>query len=213
MLMLLILYGHLLAACIALGAIVLSDLRLGARILGYRVVIPPPSRLEARAIGISLAVLWLSGAVLVAVGLLDRPDYLANPKLQAKIVLVVMLTGNAFLLHRVVFSLLERGLPVSGWSGTQRWTVAVLAALSNSQWLYAAFLGIARPWNFSKPLFEVLGWGLLWWALLTLALRFAIMLASRDQPEDRPADWIDSVKGRLSGVGGLGDYRHDFERS
>ena len=208
MLKLLVLYGHLLAVCLAIGTIVLTDLRLLARITGYHVVIPPPSRFETRVVSVALLLLCLTGSLLIAFDVGDAP--LANPKLQGKLVLVLVLIGNALVLHRHVFPRLERQSAVADWTSAQRWGVALSVGLSNSLWLYCAFLGVARPWNHQVSLAVVLLLALTLWAGATLGVRFALTLASRDEPEGS-GDWIDSMKTTLSGVQGMGAFEHDFE--
>jgi hypothetical protein len=212
---LLTVFLHLVGVCLALGMILLTDARLLARVVGYRVVIPPPSRFETRVITAALVLLTLTGLALIAYGLAARPDYLANPKLQVKLVLVATLAVNAVVLHRVVFPLLERARPVSRWTSASRWRVALSVGLSNSLWFYCAFLGIARPWNFTLPFWQVFVVAPVLWLLLTLAIRFTLTLAARDEPSGE-GDWIDSMKATLSGLtttSELGDFQHDFERS
>lgn len=206
MLKIALIYVHLLSTCVAIGMIALTDLRLLGRVFGTRVVIPTPSRLETRAIMLALLVLYATGAGLVALGLAERADYLTNQKLQAKLVLVALLTANAFVLHQVIFPLLERRAPVAHWTVGERWQVAASVGLSNSLWLYCAFLGIARPWNYTMPLGQVLAIAPVLWLMVAASVRFALAVAARDEPQAR-GDWIDSVKSSLGG------YRHDFEHS
>ena len=211
---LLVLFVHLVGVCLALGMILLSDARLLARVAGYRVVILPPSRFDTRVITAALLLLTASGVALIAYGMAARPDYLANPKLQVKLVLVLALAVNAVLLHRVVFPILERARPVSRWTSRSRWRVALWVGLSNSLWLYCAFLGIARPWNFTLPFWQVFAVAPLLWVMSALAIRFALTLAARDEPSGE-GDWIDSMKATLSGLtttSELGEFQHDFER-
>lgn len=210
LLKMLVLFAHLLGTCLALGMIALTDARLVAKVLGYRVVIPPPSRFETRAIVVALLMLVISGAGLVAFGLAENPDYLGNPKLQAKLLLVALLCANAFVLHYAVFPSLERATPVSRWSGGQLSRVSLSVGLSNGLWLYCAFLGIARPWNFTKPIGEVLLIAMGVWLALAVVVRFALVLAARNAPEGAP-DWLDSVKATLSGLGDFGGYEPRFD--
>jgi hypothetical protein len=141
----LLIYIHLIATCAAIGTIVITDLRLLAKVLGYRVVIPAPQRFETITISVALAGLYLTGGALIALGVADRVDYLANGKLQGKLILVGLLTANAFVLHHWVFPILQRSRPVSAWTRGNWVTVALAVSLSNSTWFFAAFLGIARP--------------------------------------------------------------------
>ncbi len=93
-----LLYLHLLATCAAIGTILLTDLRLMAKAAGYRVLLEPPERFEARIVTGALVLLYITGAVIVYMGVASHPDYLANQKLQAKLVLVALLTLNGLLI-------------------------------------------------------------------------------------------------------------------
>jgi hypothetical protein len=197
---LLVLFIHLLSTCLALGTIFLTDARLLGKMFGYRVVIPRPSQLDTRVITAALVALCLSGATLVFWGVQERPDYLANPKLQVKVALVALLVANAFVLHFRVFPILERGEPLAHWRPGQLNLVALSVGLSNSLWVYCAFLGIARPWNYAMMGGEVAFFGLSLWAMVAMGLRFLLALAARDEPDGDP-DWMDSVKARLGGAG------------
>jgi hypothetical protein len=156
MLSMALVFVHLLAASMALGAIVATDLRLLSKLAEDRVRIAPPNAFVARIVAVALGLLWASGLAIVALGLAGNPDYLANPKLQAKIGLVALLTANAVALHRITFPRLARGKRVARWRTGDWLAVAVPVALSNTLWLFAAFLGIARPWNHTVPLEDVL---------------------------------------------------------
>jgi hypothetical protein len=154
---LLVLYVHLLATCCALGSLLATDLRLLGRLLHQPSRIGPPNGYVTRLVGVSLAVLVASGLALIAFGLQERADLLHNPKLQAKLLLVGLLCANGWVLHRHTFRKLAKKRPPKGL--VARLKLAVPVALSNSLWLYIAFLGIARPWNFSLPLTQVLAIG------------------------------------------------------
>jgi hypothetical protein len=208
----LIVFVHLIATCMAIGVIVMTDMRLLAKLAGYRVVIPPPERFETRMIVVALSVLIVSGTAVVAMGTAANPLYLHNPKLQAKLLLVGLLCLNAFALHHITFPRLARARPVSSWSARDHLSVALPVGMSNGLWFYCAFLGIARPWNFVVPIWEVLLIALLLMLLAALGVLVALRFAARDEPQRRP-DWIDSVKARLSDRMPLGSHAHSFESS
>lgn len=200
----LLVFVHLIATCAAIGTIVLTDLRLIARAMGYRVVIPPPERLETRIVTVALLVLYVSGGTLIALGMQETSEYLANPKLQAKLLLVALLTLNAFFLHRYVFPILEQSRTVSRWSRGEWFAVASSVSLSNSIWFYCAFLGVARHWNGTVSLGFALLAGMVAWAVVFCLANALLGLASRDTPRQRP-DWIDSMKASLSDFSELRD--------
>ena len=158
-------------------------MRLMAKVVGYRVVIPPPERLETVLISASLLLLYVSGGVLIALGITGNPEYLANGKLQGKLTLVVVLTLNALVLHFRTFPILGCAQPVASWSRLQWLTVSGSVSLSTSTWFYCAFLGVARVWNFSVSVWFVLAVGLAIWALVFLAANAVLMLAAREVPQ------------------------------
>lgn len=178
-------YLHLLATCVAVGLVLAADLKLlgalwpqvwrpaGTPARPLRVA--PPSAFVSGLVCAALGMLIATGGVLVGLALAERPDALSNPKLQAKLVLVALLVANAVVLHRLTFPALTRRGGCVVRTGRDRvrlsFSVALPVSLSTGLWAYGAFLGIARPWNFSVPLVEVLAWGgaavVGLWALVT----------------------------------------------
>ena len=152
----LLVFAHLLAVSMALGAIVATDLRLLSKLAQDRTRIAPPNEFVARIVMVALLVLYATGGALVGNGLLERADYLANPKLQAKLVLVVLLTINALVLHRLTFPRLARGRRVARWHASDWLIVGVPVAVSNFLWMFVAFLGIARAWNGTMPFGDIM---------------------------------------------------------
>lgn len=204
MLKTLIVYVHLIATCAAIGTIVITDLRLAAKALGYKVVIPPPERFETRMISAALAMLYITGAIVVFMGLQANPDFLANQKVQAKLVLVALLTVNAVVLHQMVFPILGRSRPVSRWSRGDWLTVALSVSFSNSVWFFCAFLGVNRIWNGTVSIGFVLLVAAAAWLVVFLLVNVLLKVASRDEPKPKP-DWIDSMKASLSDFASLKD--------
>jgi len=199
----LLVFGHLLAASMALGAIVATDLRLLSKLSQDKVRIAPPNPFVARIVMLALLLLYATGGAILIIGLDQRPDYLDNPKLQAKIGLVIVLTLNAFVLHHVTFPRLARGRRVPRWNLVDWIVVALPVAISNFLWLFCAFLGIARPWNYSMPLRDILEIA----AALYLVVQFGVFAilgtAGRNvQPDHR--GWADRLARSLAAVGSLG---------
>ena len=203
MLHLALVFCHFLAAALALGAIVATDLRLLSKLAQDRVRVAPPNEFVARIVLVSLVVLCLTGTALVVEGVRDGQGLLANPKLQAKVVLVVLLTINAFVLHRVTFPRLARGRRIARWRALDWLAVAVPVAASNALWLYVAFLGIAREWNDAKPLAEVLAIGALVFVAVQSGIVAILIVAGRPiDPGERR--WSDVVRRALASIGDLG---------
>ncbi len=199
----LLVFAHLLAASMALGAIVATDLRLLSKLAQDRTRIAPPNEFVARIVVVALVVLYATGAAIIGQGMLEHPDYLANPKLQAKLALVVLLTVNAFVLHRVTFPRLARGRRVARWHASDWLAIGIPVGVSNFLWMFVAFLGVARPWNGTMPFDEVMAIAAVGYAV-TQAAVFAILAvaASRAEPVATPRAAF--VRRWLASLGNLG---------
>jgi len=196
---LLLLFAHLLGTSMALGAIVATDIRLLGKLADERVRIAPPNPFVMRLISMSLAVLYLTGATMIVLGLLDDPNYLSNQKLLAKLVLVLVLSINALVLHRYTFPGLARGRRVARWTFRDFLRVAVPVSLSNSLWMFCAFLGIARPWNQTVSFSFVLITAAALWLVTLAGITAILMVAAQDRTGLEP-NWIDALKRRLGAL-------------
>ena len=199
----LLVFAHLLAASMALGAIVATDLRLLSKLAQDKVRIAPPNPFVVRIVMLALLLLYLTGGAIVWQGLGERPDYLDNPKLQAKIALVVVLTLNAFVLHHVTFPRMARGRRVARWHLTDWVLVAVPVATSNFLWMFCAFLGVARPWNYSMPMRDIFEIAAALYLVAQLSVFTILAMAGRKvEPDSRT--WTDRLARSLAAVGSLG---------
>ena len=130
---------HVLALAIGLGIVLREDWRL----LNSRTFNIEGLSDSARLVGGALAVLWVTGLALIAIDTsFEFSQLMANPKLVAKITVVVLLTVNGVLLHRWALPILNGQRAARAEDVTP---LALVGALSGSSWLYAAFLGVARP--------------------------------------------------------------------
>lgn len=108
----------------------------------------------SKVVTVGLGLLWLSGLGFLAVYAVESPEKLANPKLWAKLVVVLALTVNGLLIHAVVLPgvLRDIGRPMlDGVSGVRTGIFLVSGAVSGVSW-YAAFaLGLMRELNGVVP--------------------------------------------------------------
>lgn len=194
---LLLQFGHLLGASLALGAIVATDIRLLAKLADDRVRIAPPSPYVMRLITLALGILCLTGGLIIAIGLQTDPTYVSgNPKLQAKLILVAVLGVNALVLHHYTFPRLARSRRVARWKLSDFTRVALPVALSNCLWMYCAFLGIARPWSRTVSMGFVLGTATWLFAATLAGISAILVIAAQDRTDAEPG-WIDGVKRRI----------------
>jgi hypothetical protein len=206
MLHLALVFSHFLAAALALGAIVATDLRLLSKLAQDRVRIAPPNAFVTRIVVVSLVVLCATGAAIVADAALERPAALANPKLHAKLLLVALLVANAVVLHRVTFPRLAQGRRVARWGVAEWLAVAVPVAASNALWLFVALLGVARTWNDTMPIGEILAAAALAYVAVQAGVCAILVIAGRPVDPGRNR-WTDVVRRALASIGDLGASR------
>ncbi len=147
----LIVYAHLLAACVAVGILLIQDLAL-AKSKGSPLSATAIKDLtkSAEIMFVALVVLWISGLSLVLLGYLENPQqYLMNEKLWAKFTVVSVLTLNGIALHYFSFPRVTSRRGLLGLPTFEQILVVLTGALSSVSWLFACYLGIARPWNYT----------------------------------------------------------------
>lgn len=145
-------YIHLIAACIAVGILLIQDLalsKLRGRPMGAEAI--DDLQKSGGIVFVALVVLWITGLGLVVQGYLDNPAYLMNQKLWAKFTVVSILTLNGLFLHYYSFPKLVSAKGFIGQGLSEQLVVLVTAVVSGVSWLYACYLGIARPWNNVAP--------------------------------------------------------------
>lgn len=147
----LIVYAHLLAACVAVGLLLIQDLAL-AKTRGGRLSESAVRELTKAAdiMFVALVLLWISGLALVLLGYLENPQqYLLNEKLWAKFTVVSVLTVNGIALHYFSFPRVISSRGLLGQPSVDQVLVVLTGAVSSVSWLFACYLGIARPWNYT----------------------------------------------------------------
>jgi hypothetical protein len=120
-----------------------------------------------------LVILWTSGAGLIWINLLDKPEYLTNQKLWAKIAIVAVLTINGVLVHKLVLPFLKKSMGNRLFESADAKQIAgmtLLGGISLVSWTVPFVLGKASELNYVTPMFSILAiYGLciaVAWALL-----------------------------------------------
>ncbi|AOE86469.1 hypothetical protein [Pseudomonas sp. TCU-HL1] len=150
-----VVYMHLIACCVAVGLVLTSDLAMARQLLrGDDSAHCRPSHLESlqRTISLALLMLWVTGAVIILLDMSVKGwTYLLNPKLQAKVLIVALLTLNGMLLHQAVLPALARAGSLLGLPPAMRSLALFAGSVSAVSWFYAALLGVGRPlaWKYS----------------------------------------------------------------
>jgi hypothetical protein len=153
-------YIHLLACCAAIGLVLTSDIAMVRKLLGDNYDTPDDTRhlrYLKGVVSISLAVLWITGLTLVSMDAWSSGlDYFSNPKVQAKIALVVLLTINGCVLHRFVLPAIEKAGALLYLRPSPLMLALFSGSVSEVTWLYAAMMGVGRPLAWKYPLIELL---------------------------------------------------------
>lgn len=178
---------HLVGLVLGLGVTLLLDLHMLRLLRGHPVGATEAGLVRSGCflVGIGLALLWLSGIGLVWLATAADPMALHNPKLQAKVAAVVLLTVNGIALHRRVLPRLARNLgrPLfAGLSPGQTMLCLGHGAVSIAGWGFAFVLGAVRELNFAAGLHQFLA---VYVAMLAAAGMAALLLY---RPGDHAAD-------------------------
>lgn len=145
----LIVYIHLLAACVAIGVLLIQDVAI-MRSKGAPLNTDAANELirSARIVSVALLCLWSSGILLFATGYIENPQqYITNQKLWSKFAVVSILTINGLFLHFYSFPKVISINGLLGFGLVEQVLVTLSGAVSSVSWLFACYLGVARPWN------------------------------------------------------------------
>jgi hypothetical protein len=156
-----ILFVHLIACCVAIGMVLLSDLAMVKQLFKGIPKDPISDRkhmLELQHIvSIALAILWTTGFALVTFDTYFKGwQYFSNPKLQAKILIVTLLTINGAVLHRKVLPYMLKAGSLLNLSFRQAMFAIFTGSVSGVSWFYAAMLGVGRPLSWKYSLIELM---------------------------------------------------------
>ncbi|MFC5522168.1 hypothetical protein [Polaromonas jejuensis] len=155
-----IVYIHLIACCVAIGLVLTSDIAMVKQLLQGDSNEPVDHKhLDSlqKTVSRALAVLWVTGVTFIVWDVSAKGwGYMANPKIQAKIGLVVLLTINGVLLHKTVLPLMQKAGSLLKLTFNQRLLALFAGSVSGVTWFYAAFIGVGRPLAWKYSLVELL---------------------------------------------------------
>ncbi len=186
------------------------------------------TRFLSHIVTVGLCVLWVSGFALIMIKLRAQPEFMHNPKVWAKIMIVILLTINGFLVHKLVLPLLARSAGRRLFDGTTERQIAgmtFLGSVSLVSWSLPFVLGKASGLNFTTPMSSILAVYLVcilaaWFGLFAFmtCIRNIQMLAA-NQPIDAAMaemNWDEKIAALCEGAlidtrreaGGAVQFRH-----
>ena len=155
-----VVYFHLIACCVAIGLVLTSDIAMVKQLLkGDTSGHHDDAHMDSlqKTVSLALVALWITGIAIVGIDYAGKGmEYFLNPKIQAKIGIVVLLTVNGFVLHRAVLPALKKAGSLLKLSFSLRMLALFSGAFSGVSWFYAAMLGVGRPLAWKYSLLELL---------------------------------------------------------
>lgn len=162
---------HLVGLCFGLGGATMLDFWI-LRWMRWGGLPPEIGRIflfVSKVCTVGIVLLWLSGLGFLAIYAAETPEKLQNPKLWAKITVVVVLTLNGLVIHSAILPgiLRDVGRPMlDGISGKRTGIFLVSGAVSGVSWYTAFALGLMRELNGTVSYGVLIG---LWLAGVTAA--------------------------------------------
>lgn len=155
-----VIYVHLVACCVAIGLVLTSDVAMVRDLLKRKVFTEHDNaHMESlqKSVIIALIALWVTGIAIIGIDYLEKGmDYFMNPKLHAKVIIVMLLSYNGILLHRLVLPALQKAGTLLNLGFSARMLALFCGSLSAVSWMYAAMLGVGRPLAWKYSLSELL---------------------------------------------------------
>jgi hypothetical protein len=169
---------HLLGLIMGLGGAILLDFTILTR-----GILRPVSKytihqteLLSRIVSVGLVVLWGTGIGQIWLNLADKPEYLTNQKLWAKIAIVMILTLNGAVIHDRVLPFLKTQVGRRLFDDIDTKHLALLTAIgtiSFTSWVAPFILGKASELNYVTPMATILFYyfaavTVMWMAMLSV---------------------------------------------
>ena len=124
----------------------------------------------------------MTGAAIIGIDYLEKGmNYFMNPKLHAKVIIVVLLSYNGLLLHRLVLPSLQKAGSLLNLGFSARMLALFCGSLSAVSWMYAAMLGVGRPFAWKYSLSELL---MAYPVLIALGFLTMLVLTQRLKPQN-----------------------------
>ncbi|MHC8351636.1 hypothetical protein ACYZT7_20585 [Pseudomonas sp. RT4P38] len=184
-----VIYVHLVSCCVAIGLVLTSDIAMVRDLLKRKAFTEHDhAHMESlqKSVIVALIALWVTGIAVIGIDYLEKGmNYFMNPKLHAKVIIVVLLSYNGMLLHRLVLPALQKAGSLLNLGFSARMMALFCGSLSAVSWMYAAMLGVGRPLAWKYSLCELL----MAYPLL-IALGFLTMLALTQRVKLQDSDVI-----------------------
>lgn len=195
--------AHLVGLALGAGAALTADIFILRNGLTTRIEqrVVDTAEFLGGIVALGLALLWISGLALMAEALLTKPQFYANEKFWAKLVIVTILTVNGVIIHNIVLPKLKsqmgRGL-FDDTPAAERAVLCSAGAISGVSWMLPILLGSAKEWSNVASFADVMT---LYFTLIAavaatasfFAIRFLTAALPDRQPAEPPAGWQEGL--------------------
>jgi hypothetical protein len=152
---------HLFGLVMGFGGAILLDLTIFTRGILRPVSAFTIHQTEvlSRVVTWGLVILWMTGIALIWMNTMDKPEYLTNQKLWAKIAIVMLLTANGVLIHHKILPYLKSSVGKRLFEGMGRRMLAaftLVGSISFVSWTTPFILGKASELNYVTPMWLIL---------------------------------------------------------
>jgi hypothetical protein len=140
----------------------------------------------SRIVEIGLRVLWITGIGFLFLYALTNVQLLSNPKVHAKLIIVLILTVNGFFIHTVILPTVKAQIGKTMFRGVSpaRRSIFVLSgAISATSWYMPVALGAFPQLNFKVSAVDLLLIYLVGIVLISLTMQLAILALHRFDAE------------------------------
>ncbi|MEM7709264.1 MAG: hypothetical protein AAF264_00600 [Pseudomonadota bacterium] len=154
-------FVHFIGLAIGLGGATMLDLMLLRFFVRQRIASETLSIFEfsSRIVGCGLWILWFTGLGFLTIYALDDASKLTNPKVHAKLVIVLLLTMNGLFIHRRILPVLKDRVGqclFTGMAPRQRVVLTVSGSISAVSWYVPVALGAFSQLNDLVPASAIL---------------------------------------------------------
>ncbi|MCJ8314395.1 MAG: hypothetical protein HRU38_19850 [Saccharospirillaceae bacterium] len=120
-----------------------------------------------------LVLLWITGLGFLGMYYFEAAEKLANPKIWAKVTIVIILTFNGVWLHKFVMPLLQQNIGKKLFDEISKNTKRLMitaGTISLVSWIFPIILGSSTALNFILPMYEILAY-----YFVALVLTFVVL--------------------------------------
>lgn len=187
-------FFHFIGLALGLGGAIVLDLMLLRFFLRGKIISETFGifNFASKIVDTGLRLLWITGLGFLFFYALTNPQLLANPKVHAKLVIVVILTVNGYFIHSVILPSVKAQIGKSLFtdvSPVRRSIFITSGAISAVSWFTPVALGAFSQLNFSVPAFVILSVYLALIASAAIGMHLLILTIGKiaDPTEAEPA--------------------------